>query len=107
MTAKLTDGASGGRARRRVVLDVLTALFAILAPAVIIAGFRDQVALTGNVSHWPWEEYGFFGWWEVPLSLWIAAACSAARSRPGPIGVVTKILLAVAAATTLALLYNP
>ncbi|HEY8598954.1 MAG TPA: hypothetical protein VIL85_11020 [Thermomicrobiales bacterium] len=95
------------RTRSQLVLDGFTVLFAIVAPVAIILGFRDQLAQTGNVSHWPWEEYGIFGWWEVPLSLWLAAACSALPHRQGQCGGATRPLLLVAAATTLALLYNP
>jgi len=92
---------------RRVALAWLTALFAIPVPLVAVAVFSRQVARTGNVSHWPWEEYGFFGWWLVPLSLWIAAACAMVRGLPGPVDVPAKVLLVLAAVTSLALLYNP
>ncbi len=95
------------RTRRQAIFDGLTVLFAIVAPVAIILGFRGQLAQTGNVSHWPWEEYGILGWWEVPLALWLAAACSALRHRPGPPGGMTRILLFIAAVRTLALLYNP
>jgi len=93
--------------RRRVVLGWLTALFAVGVPFVIVVVFGRQVARTGNVSHWPWEEYGFFGWWLVPLSFWIAAGCAIVRRRPGPVDVSAKVLLTLAAITSLALLYNP
>ena len=105
--AELRDVGSRRRTRRQAVLDGLTVLFAVVAPVAIVLGFRGQLAQTGNVSHWPWDAHGIFGWWEVPLVLWLAAACSAARHRPGPLGVVTWLLLAVAALTTVALLYNP
>lgn len=104
---ELAEVGSRSRTRRQAILDGLTVLFAVVAPIAIILGFRGQLAQTGNVSHWPWEEYGFFGWWEVPLALWVAAACSAARHRHGPLRGVTRLLLALAALTTLALLYNP
>jgi len=69
--------------------------------------FGRQVARTGNVSHWPWEVYGFVGRWLVPLPWWIAAACTIIRSRPGPADLPATILLTLAAITSLALLYNP
>lgn len=89
------------------MLTGLTVVLAVLAPIGVVASFAGQVARTGNVSHWPWDDYGFFGWWLVPLSLWAAAACSAARSRRGGGRAVTWGLVAVAAATSLSLLYDP
>ena len=91
----------------RAALRWLAVAFALPVPLAVIAVFGRQVARTGNVSHWPWEEYGFFGWWLVPLSLWVAAGCGLLRDRPGPVAVTTKVLAAVAAATSVALLYNP
>jgi hypothetical protein len=43
----------------------------------------------------------------VPLSLWLAADCGILRARPGPLDVQATVLLAIAAATALALRYNP
>ena len=93
--------------RRRVALTWLTVLFAVVVPLVVVAVFGRQVTGTGNVSHWPWEQYGLFGWWLVPASLWLAAACAIVRGRPGPVGVPANVLLALAAVTSLALFYNP
>lgn len=77
----------------------------MLVPVAIVAALGGQLARTGDVSHWPWEEYGFLGWWLVPVSFWVAAGCSFARERR--VDRLTGVLLAVAAATFLSLLYNP
>jgi hypothetical protein len=92
---------------RQVVLAWLAALFAIPVPLATVAVFGRQVARTGNVSHWPWEEYGVFGWWLVPLSLWVAAACAMVRGRRSLADVPTKVVMGLATITSLALLYNP
>ena len=93
--------------RRRAALTWFTIVFAAAVPAVVVAVLGRQVARTGNVSHWPWEEYGFFGWWLLPLSLWIAAGCAVLRGRPGRVGATATVLLALATVTSVALLYNP
>ena len=109
MTTEPSDGAHGDGAtrRRRTALGWLTALFALVLPLGVLVVFGRQVARTGNVSHWPWEEYGVFGWWLVPLSFWVAAACGVLRDRPGAAGRTTAVLVALAALSSLALLYNP
>jgi|GEM_PF-5237919 len=96
--------------RRRAAFTWLAVVFGVAVPLVVVVVLGRQVARTGNVSHWPWEEYGFFGWWLVPLSMWIAAACALFRGRNGRAGrtdIPTKSLLVVSAAMSLALLYNP
>jgi len=96
---------TSGRTDR--VLIALTGLFAVVVPLGVVAGFRGQLERTGSVSHWPWEEHGVLGWWLVPLSLWVAAVCSGARSGPAARGVLTRVLVVLAAVTSLSLLYNP
>ena len=96
-----------GRTPGRPLLTGLVVLFAVVGPVAVIAGLTPQVVRTGSVSHWPWEEHGVLGWWLVPLSLGLAAVCARARARPGPQDATTRVLLLVAAAATLALLYNP
>jgi len=91
---------------RRRLLTWLTIVLAIPAPLGIVAALFPQLRASGDVSHWPWEEHGFFGWWLIPLCFAIAAACSAART-PGRRSTVTRALLALAVASALALFYNP
>jgi hypothetical protein len=93
--------------RRQTVLTWATLLLAVPTPFAIVASFAHQVATIGEVSHWPWEEYGFFGWWLVPLAYWVAGACSLARHGFRSVTTGSKVILFMAAATTLALLYNP
>lgn len=97
-----TERTSGGRNR---LLTWLTVLLAVPAPVVIVVALMPRLERTGEVSHWPWEEHGFFGWWLIPAAFALAGVASAAR-RPGRRR-TTILLLAVAAATALALFYNP
>lgn len=48
-------------------------------------------------------EYGSFGWSLLPLFV----VDRRGPARPGPIDLPTKVLLALAAVKSLALLYNP
>ncbi len=91
--------------RRR--LTWLVVLLAVVVPLVSIAALTPQVVATGNVSHWPWEEHGFWGWWLVPAGLWLSVLPAARRNPPRRLDRLTVVLLVLATGTTLALLYNP
>ncbi len=92
---------------RRCALTWLVVLLAVVVPLGSVAALAPQVIATGNVSHWPWEEHGVWGWWLVPAGLWLAVVPAAARGRPLRLDWLTGLLLLLAAGTTLALLYNP
>lgn len=92
---------------RRRALSWLVVLLAVVVPIGSFAALIPQVVATGNVSHWPWEEHGVWGWWLVPAGLWLAVVPAAARDRSLRIDRLTGLLLLLAAGTTLALLYNP
>lgn len=79
-------------------------VFAIVVPIGVVLAFLPQLQHVGEVSHWPWEDYGILGWWLIPLSLAVAAGCAAAR--PGPRRTV-RVLAVLAVVTTLALFVNP
>lgn len=97
----------GVRARStRPLLTWLMAAFAVPVPIGIVLALLPQLMEVGEVSHWPWEEYGFFGWWLIPLSLAAAAACGAARPDRGRSRAVW-LLSALAVLTTAALFFNP
>lgn len=90
----------------RNALTWLMLVFAVPVPIGVVVAFLPQLREIGEVSHWPWGEYGFFGWWLVPLSLAVAAALGAAR----PSGVRSRgvqVLGALAVLTTAALFLNP
>jgi len=98
--------AAAGGAANRSALSWLMIVFAVPVPVGIVVALLPQLRAVGEVSHWPWEEYGFFGWWAIPLSLAIAAVCGAvrpngARSRP------VRVLSVLAVLTTAALFFNP
>ncbi len=92
---------------RRRALTWLVVLLAVVVPLGSVAALTPLVIATGNVSHWPWEEHGVWGWWLVPAGLWLAVVPAAIGSRPLRLDRLTGLLLVLAAGTTLALLYNP
>lgn len=80
--------------------------FGIPVPLGIVVAFVPQLRRIGEVSHWPWGDYGFFGWWLVPLSFAVAAVCAGAR--PGESrGRGVRVLAILAIVTTAALFVNP
>ncbi|HLV05446.1 hypothetical protein [uncultured Georgenia sp.] len=94
------------RTNARPLLTWLMVVFAVPVPLGIVLALLPQLTEIGEVSHWPWEEYGVLGWWLVPLSLAVAAVCGAARPDRGRSKVVW-LLSALAVLTTAALFYNP
>lgn len=98
--------------QQRTRLTWLMVLLAVVVPTVSVAALTPQVVTTGNVSHWPWEQHGFWGWWLVPAGLWLSLVPATARARLTQGSSARRylwvvFLLALAAGTTLALLYNP
>lgn len=80
--------------------------FAIPVPLGIVVAFLPQLQRVGEVSHWPWDDYGVLGWWLIPLSLVLATGLAAAR--PGQArGRAVWVLGAIAVLTTAALFVNP
>ncbi|WP_380165356.1 hypothetical protein [Jannaschia sp. R86511] len=104
-TAQPSPGPVGAGRRRLLVAWVV--LLAVVVPVGSVLALLPQVVETGEVSHWPWEEHGFWGWWLVPLGLWLSVVPAALRHRPARPGRLGVLLLVLAAGTTLALLYNP
>lgn len=105
MTAHARDAAPAVGTRHSVLTWLMYA-FAIVGPVGVVVAFLPQLQEIGEVSHWPWEEYGFFGWWLVPLSLAIATVVAAARpglSRSRAVWVLGIVTLA----TFGALFFNP
>ncbi|MGJ7441170.1 hypothetical protein [Aquipuribacter sp. MA13-6] len=94
-------------ADRRRHLTALVVLLAVVVPLASVVALTPQVMATGEVSHWPWEEHGFWGWWLVPAGLWLSVIPAVRRHRPARLDRLTVVLLVLAAGTTLALLYNP
>lgn len=94
------------RPATRTPLTWLMVTFAVPVPLVVVLAFVPQLQEVGEVSHWPWERYGFLGWWLVPLSLAVAAALGAARPD-GAESRAVRLLSALAVLTTLALFVNP
>lgn len=88
-------------------LTWLVVLLAVVVPLGSVAALIPKVMASGNVSHWPWEEHGVWGWWLVPAGLWLSVVPAAARNRPARLDRLAVLLLVFAAGTTLALLYNP
>lgn len=81
-------------------------VFAVPVPIGIVLALLPQLQRIGEVSHWPWEEYGVLGWWLIPLSLALAAGFAGAR--PGRARArETWVLGALAVLTTAALFFNP
>ncbi|WP_152189599.1 hypothetical protein [Georgenia satyanarayanai] len=93
-------------AATRDVLTWLMLVFAVPVPVGVVLAFLPQLREIGEVSHWPWDSYGFFGWWLVPLSLAVAALLGAARPG-GARSRAVRVLGAVAVLTMLALFVNP
>lgn len=91
---------------RHTVLTRLMFAFAVPVPIVIVLALLPQLMAIGEVSHWPWEEYGFFGWWLIPLSFAVAAALGTARRGEGRTRMVW-LVSALAVLTTVALFFNP
>src|SRR5690606_42061715 len=94
------------RTNARPLLTWLMVVFAVPVPLGIVLALLPQLTEIGEVSHWPWEEYGVLGWWVVPLSLTVAAVCGAARSDRGRSEVVCR-LSALAVLTTAARICKP
>jgi hypothetical protein len=88
------------------VLTWLMLVFAVPVPIAVVLAFLPQLREIGEVSHWPWGEYGFFGWWLVPLSLAVATALGAARST-GARSRAVRVLGVLTVLTTAALFFNP
>ncbi len=97
----VTPAAAGGGA-----LTWLMVLFAVPVPVGVVLAFLPQLREIGEVSHWPWGEYGFFGWWLVPFSLAVAAVLGAARPT-GARSRAVRVLGVLAVLTTAALFLNP
>ena len=94
------------RGAARPVLTWLMIAFALPVPLGIVLAFVPQLQEVGEVSHWPWEQYGFFGWWLVPVSFLIAAGFGATRPD-GARSRAVWLLCALAVLTTAALFLNP
>ncbi|MEE6281239.1 hypothetical protein [Georgenia sp. MJ170] len=95
----------GSSARPRI-LTWLMVVFAVPVPVVIVLALLPQLQRIGEVSHWPWEEYGVLGWWLIPVSLALATGFGAARPGRARSREVWG-LGAVAVLTTAALFFNP
>lgn len=105
MAAPASAAAPATTPRYRTLTWLMYA-FAIPVPVAIVLAFLPQLQRIGEVSHWPWEEYGVLGWWLIPLSL--ATATILAAARPGHSRRRTvRILGGIALLTTAALFFNP
>lgn len=94
------------RGRRWSVLTWLMLVLAVPVPLAVVVAFLPQLQAVGEVSHWPWDDYGVLGWWLVPLSLALAAGCGAAR--PGERGSrAVRVIAVIAAVTAAALFLDP
>lgn len=87
-------------------LTWLMLVFAVPVPIGVVLAFLPQLRDIGEVSHWPWDAYGFLGWWLVPVSLAVAAALGAARPT-GARSRAVRVLAVLAVLTTAALFLNP
>ncbi|QDB79213.1 hypothetical protein FHE66_04180 [Georgenia sp. 311] len=92
--------------RRWSVLTWLMMVFAVPVPLAVVVAFVPQLQRVGEVSHWPWDEYGVLGWWLVPASLALAAVCGAAREGEWR-STTVRVLAVLAVLTTLALFVDP
>ncbi|MDH6181445.1 membrane protein YdbS with pleckstrin-like domain [Microbacteriaceae bacterium SG_E_30_P1] len=92
---------------RRRITTIIVVLCAVVIPIVSIAALTPAVVSRGEVSHWPWDQYGFWGWWLVPAGLWLSVIPAVLRYRPARWNRLATVLLIAAVVTTLALFYNP
>lgn len=81
-------------------------VFAVPVPLAVVVALVPQLQAVGEVLHWPWEQYGIFGWWLVPVSLALSAAFGAARPGDRSSRAV-KVIGVLAVVATVALFFNP